>query len=78
MEGRAGRLEVGIWTKGLADGVTIELLPHRAEDGAEDQVHMMLVHVLDDLRQDRGCGVVHIPDGGAVDDHPAQRTAVVD
>ena len=32
-------------TQGLADAVTVELLPHRAENRAEGQVHMMLVNV---------------------------------
>lgn len=61
LEGLAGRVEVGISTQGLADAVTVELLPHRAEDAAEDQVHMMLVNVLDDLDQDRGRGLSTSP-----------------
>ena len=78
VEGLAGRVEVGVLTQGPADAVTVELLPHRAEDGAEHQVHMMLVNVLDDLVQDRGRGVVHVPDGGKVDDQPAQRAAMTE
>src|SRR5690348_6207055 len=78
LEGLAGRVEVGILAQGLADAVTVESLPHRAEDAAERQVHVMLVNVLGDLGQDGGRGVVDIPDGGAVDDHPAQRAAVAD
>jgi len=53
LEGRAGRVEVGILTQGLANAVMVELLPHRAEDAAERQVYMMLVNVLSDLGQDR-------------------------
>jgi hypothetical protein len=78
LEGLAGCLEVGSFTQGLADAVTVELIPHGAEDGAERQVYMMLVDVLDHLEQDRGRGVVHVPDGGEVDDHPAQRAAESD
>jgi hypothetical protein len=35
LEGLAGRVEVGIFPQGLADAVTVEFLPHRAEDGAK-------------------------------------------
>jgi hypothetical protein len=78
LEGRAGRVEIGILSQGPADAVLVELPPHGAEDAAERQVHMMLVNVLGDLDQDRGRGVVHVTDGGAVDDHPAQRATVAD
>jgi hypothetical protein len=78
VQGLAGRLEVGIVTQCFADAVAVELVPDRAEDRTEGQVHMMLVDVLDDLDQDRGRGVVHVPDGGAVDDQPAQRAAMTD
>jgi hypothetical protein len=53
LEGRAGRVEVGILTQGLANAVMVELPPHRAEDTAERQVGMMLVNMLGDLGQDR-------------------------
>ena len=46
-----------VFKQALTDAVTVELLPHRAEDGAERQVRMILVNVLDDLGQDRGRGV---------------------
>ena len=45
LEGRAGRVEVGIVPQGLADAVTVESLPHRAEHAAEriEQEHLTKV-----------------------------------
>ena len=76
LEGLAGSVEVGTLTEGLAEAITVELAPDRDEDGAQRQVHMVLVNMLDDLEQHRGRGVVDVPDGGAVNDQPVQRAAV--
>ena len=78
LEGLAGSVEVGTLTEGLAEAITVELAPDRDEDGAQRQVHMVLVNMLDDLEQHRGRGVVDVPDGGAVNDQPVQRAAVSD
>ena len=72
LEGFAGGVVAGVG----ADAVPVELAFHRAEDRAEHQPDLPLVQVLHDLDQDRGRGVVDVPDSGPVGDQPAQRAAV--
>jgi hypothetical protein len=74
LEGFTGGVVAGV----DADAVTVELVPYGCEDGADHQADLPVVQVLGDLGQDRGRGVVDVPDSGEVEDQPAQRGAVAD
>src|SRR5215472_7369946 len=72
----AGGVVVGVGAKGCADAVAVELLPHRPEDAADGEADAPSVEVLNDPGEDRGCGVVDVSDGRAVQNYPAQRATV--
>ena len=78
LECLAGGVVVGVGAEGCADAVAVELLAHRAEDGGNDEADVPLVNVFNDPGEDRGCGVVDVSDGRAVENDPSQRAAMAD
>src|SRR3954452_4734196 len=72
-EGFAGGVVVGVGAEVCADAVAVELVAYRVENGASDEADVVLVNVVNHLGQDRGCGVVDVCDGRAVEHYPLQR-----
>jgi hypothetical protein len=66
----AGGVVVGAGAEGGADAVTVKLLAHRVQDGADGEAGVSFTEVFDDAGEDRRRGEVDVADGRAVKNHP--------
>jgi len=70
LQRRARGVVIGVVAHGSADAVAVKLSADRDDHAGDHEADVPFAQLADDLGERQGRGVVHVPDGRTVQDHP--------